>query len=86
MIDIRNPTFQAHKLPQGKDSPIVINNHNHKFSVVIYITALYFSFLFFLLLIYFFNFPNIFFSTVQHGDLVTHTCIHSFFSHYHAPS
>ena len=26
------------------------------------------------------------FSTVQHGDPVTHTCIHSFFSHYHAPS
>ena len=31
-------------------------------------------------------FPNtIFFNTVQHGDPVTHTCIHSFFSHYHAP-
>ena len=27
-----------------------------------------------------------FFYTVQHGGLVTHTCIHSFFSHYHAPS
>ena len=26
------------------------------------------------------------FSTIQHGDPVTHTCIHSFFSHYHAPS
>ena len=26
------------------------------------------------------------FSAVQHGDPVTHTCIHSFFSHYHAPS
>ena len=26
------------------------------------------------------------FSTAQQGDLVTHTCIHSFFSHYHAPS
>ena len=25
-------------------------------------------------------------STVQHGDPVTHTCTHSFFSHYHAPS
>ena len=24
----------------------------------------------------------LFFSTVQHGDPVTHTCIHSFFSHY----
>ena len=23
-----------------------------------------------------------FFSTVQHGDPVTHTCINSFFSHY----
>ena len=26
------------------------------------------------------------FSTVQHGDPITHTCIHSFFSHYHGPS
>ena len=26
------------------------------------------------------------FSTVQQGDPVTHTCIHSFVSHYHAPS
>ena len=26
------------------------------------------------------------FSTVQHGDPVTHTCIYSFFSPYHAPS
>ena len=26
------------------------------------------------------------FSTVQQGDPVTHTCVHSFFSHYHAPS
>ena len=35
----------------------------------------------------FFNcyFPNTFFSGVQHGDPVTHTCIH-FFSHYHAAS
>lgn len=32
-------------------------------------------------------FPNtIFFPTVQYGDPVTHTCIHSFFSHYHVPS
>ena len=34
---------------------------------------------------YFFNcyFPNtIIFSTVQHSDPVTYTCIHSFFSHY----
>ena len=27
-----------------------------------------------------------FFPAVQHGDQVTLTCIHSFFSHYHAPS
>ena len=27
-----------------------------------------------------------FFSTVQHGDPVTYTCIHSFFSHYHTSS
>ena len=26
------------------------------------------------------------FSTVQQGDLVTHTCVHSFFSYYHAPT
>ena len=26
------------------------------------------------------------FSTVQRGDTVTHTCIHSIFAHYHAPS
>ena len=26
------------------------------------------------------------FSTVQHGDPDTHTCIHSFFSHFQAPS
>ena len=26
------------------------------------------------------------FSTVQEGNPVTHTCIHSFFSHSHAPS
>ena len=31
--------------------------------------------------------PKQFFSIVQHGDPVTHTCIHrSFFSHYHALS
>ena len=37
---------------------------------------------------FFFNcyFPNtFFFPTVQPGDPVTHTCIHTFFSHYHAP-
>ena len=27
-----------------------------------------------------------FFSTIQHGDPVTHTCIHYLFSHYYAPS
>ena len=25
------------------------------------------------------------FSTAQQGDPVTHACVHSFFSHYHAP-
>ena len=30
--------------------------------------------------------PYNFFSTVQHGDPVTHTCRHSIFAHYHAPS
>ena len=27
-----------------------------------------------------------FFSTVEHGDPVIYICIHSFFTHYHAPS
>ena len=31
---------------------------------------------------FFYFFIYIFFSTAQHGDPVTHTCIHSFFSHY----
>ena len=32
-------------------------------------------------------FPNtIFFATAQCGDPVTHTCVHSFFAHHHAPS
>ena len=51
---------------------------------------IFFSFFFFLILffsLFFCYFPNtIFFSTVQHGDPVTHTCTHSIFSHYHAPS
>ena len=35
----------------------------------------------------FFLFPQYnFFSTVQHGDSVTHTCTHFIFAHYHAPS
>ena len=38
--------------------------------------------LFFLILIS----PIQFFSTVQHGDPVTHTHTHSIFAHYHAPS
>ena len=41
---------------------------------------------FILLFINLFYFPHTFFPAVQHGDPVTHTCIHSFFSHYHAPS
>ena len=45
-----------------------------------------FAFVFFRVI--FFYFPNTLFvfPTVQHGDLVIHTGIHSFFSHYHAPS
>ena len=34
----------------------------------------------------FFSPIHYFFSIVQHGDPNTHTCIYSFFSHYHAPS
>ena len=50
----------------------------------------FFFFLFFChwddyLFFYFIISPIQFFSTV-YGDPVTRTCIHSFFSHYHAPS
>ena len=45
------------------------------------------TFSFFPHFIYFFISPiHYFFPTIQHGDPLTHTCIHSFFSHYHAPS
>ena len=30
--------------------------------------------------------PIHFFSTIQHGDPVTHTCTHFIFTHYHTPS
>ena len=41
---------------------------------------------FFVVVIFLLLFPQYSsFSTVQHGDPVIHTCIHSFFSHYHAP-
>ena len=46
--------------------------------------------IFFIMILIFFHYSwfTVFcqFSTVQHGDPVTHTCIHSFFSHYHATS
>ena len=43
--------------------------------------------IFFLIYNDFYFFFKVFFqfSTVQHGDPVTHTYIHFFFSHYHAP-
>ena len=45
------------------------------------------SFKIFLIIIFNSYFPNtIFFSAVQHGKPVTHTCTHSIFAHYHAPS
>ena len=31
-------------------------------------------------------FNNYFPNTVQHGDPITHICVHSIFTHYHAPS
>ena len=46
---------------------------------------LFMCFLFFIYF-YFFISPIHFFSTIQHGDRVTYTCTHSFFSHYQAPS
>ena len=48
----------------------------------------YFIFIFFFFtFIYLLLFPqsNFLFPTVQHEDPVTHTCIHNFFSHCHAP-
>ena len=67
------------------------------FSIQIYIrdsilfTYLSSVFLFFNLIIFIFFHYSWFtvfrqFSTVQQGDPVTHTHIHSFFSHYHVPS
>ena len=47
--------------------------HCHMWVVLIFLHL----FVYFLLLLP----QNNFFSTVQHGDAVTHTCIHSFFSH-----
>ena len=48
------------------------------------------SFFVYLLIFIFFHYTwfTVFseFSTVPHGDPVTHTCIHYFFSHWHAPS
>ena len=46
---------------------------------------LFFKFLLLLLFLIVIS-PIQFFSTVQHGDPVTHTCTHSIFVHYHAPS
>ena len=47
--------------------------------------AFFFPFFFFLFknfsILFFISQYIIIFSTVQHGDPVTHTCIHSFFSH-----
>ena len=49
-----------------------------------------FAFLFFIMILIFFCYSwfTVFcqFSTAQQGDPVTHICIHSFFSYYHAPS
>ena len=53
---------------------------------------LFVCFVFYIMIIYIFIFHYTWFivfcqfSTIQHGDPHTHTCIHSFFSNYHAPS
>ena len=52
----------------------------------IHILFIYLFIYLFILVVINCYFPNTFLSTVQHGDPVTHTCMHSFFSHYHAPS
>ena len=59
------------------------------FCKIIYLWPFILQYKFYFLLKNFFwlLFPQYkFFSTVQHGDPVIHTCIDSFFSHYHAPS
>ena len=45
-------------------------------------------FIYWFLFFFYYSWFRVFcqFSTVHHGDPVTHTCIHSFFWHYHAPS
>ena len=53
-------------------------------------TTAYFIFFFYIMIFIVFHYSwfRVFcqFSTVQQGDPVTHTCVHSFFLHYHAPS
>ena len=76
-------------------------HYRHKFlflvSQVIWAIILEFNLVQYLNFVYFFKYNDFFFpyswftvfcqfSTVQHGDPVTHTCIGSFFSHYLAPS
>ena len=49
---------------------------------------LFFKYLFICIYLFFIVISAIqfFFPTVQHGDSVIHTCTHSIFAHYHAPS
>ena len=59
----------------------VDNNCLSKWGYKTYNTNLYLPWM--CVYIYFFKFLYIYiFSTAQHGDPVTHTCIYSFFSHY----
>ena len=58
-------------------------NRNEKKPGVIAIFKKFLSIFCFYLFIFNSYFPNTFFSTVQHGDPVTHTCTHSTFARYH---
>ena len=66
--------LNSHTWPVGTQDCIF----NFENSLEIFFSSL----LFFKLLFPQYNF----FSTIQHDDPVTHTCSHSIFSHYHAPS
>jgi len=55
------------------------------FQTAIYLSCLLFILFYFLFFYYYFLIIYLYiyiFSTVQHGDPVTHTSIHSFFSHF----
>jgi len=73
--------FSAETLWAWREWPDILNMMKGKNpKITLPSKALVHVFFFYHLFIY------IYFSIVLHGDPVTHTCVHSFFSHYHAPS